>query len=97
MAAFTRAGVPDVFGAVVADLELARVERGLERRAQAVHARGGVHGADSSFVKTPRSRYSTTPTMKTMASGTAIQTLKVTQSASLRVLAIQMFANPSRM
>jgi len=97
MATFASPGVAGVFGAVIANLEQTRMQSGFERCTQAIRSRTRAHGADSfdSFENTPRSRYNTTPTMKIMAKGTAIQTLKVTQSASLRVLATQMFANPS--
>ena len=96
MTAFASPGVAGMFGAVIAYLEQARMQGGFERCTQAFYARS-THGADSldSFMITLRSRYSAMPTMKIIARGTAIQTLKATQSASLRVLATQMFANPN--
>jgi len=96
MATFAGAGVAGMFGAVIAYFEQAGMQGGFERCTKAFYARSA-HGADSldSFMNAPRTRYSAMPTMKIIARGTAIQTLKVTQSASLRVLATQMFANPN--
>ena len=82
MAAFARARVAFVLRAVVADLEQGRVQGGFECQAQALSARAGAHGADS-LDSTPRNRYSKTPTMKIIAAGRAIQTLKKAHSCSL--------------
>ena len=92
MAAFPRSRVAFVLRTVVADFEQGRVQRGFEREAKAIRARGGHEG---SLVSTPRSKYRMMPKRKTRASGNEIQTLKVTQSASLRVMATQMFTKPS--
>ena len=91
-AARGRSGMTGMFGAVVADLEQGRVQRGLERDSKAVGAR---HAHEGSLANAPRSRYRMTPNRKTMASGMEIQSLNLTQSASLRVMATQMFAKPS--
>src|SRR5690348_6868241 len=92
MAALTRAGMPDVSGAVVADLEQDRLQ-GLQGGPQPLDALRG-HEA-LSLPNRPRSVHNTTASVNTMATGGAIQTLNSTQSASLRFSATQMFTSPS--
>lgn len=94
MAAFARAGMPRVFGAVVTDVEQRRVQCMLERGAQPLDA-GCAHGVPSLANSWLRNSQTMTPSDITMPSGPAIQTLKETQSLSLRLNAIQMFATPS--
>ncbi len=91
VATFTRAGMADVPGAVVANLEQRGMQGALERRTQAVDARH----EGLSLENTPRSVHSTTANVNTMATGGAIHTLNNTQSASLRFSATQMLTRPS--
>jgi len=58
MTTFASPGVTGMFGAVIANLEQARMQSGFERCTQALHSRTRAHGADSfdAFVNTPRSR-----------------------------------------
>ena len=95
MAAFTRAGVTGMPGAVVADVELSGRERGLERGAQPGDP--VAHDAFSRENSTSRSIHAPRLNVTTMPTGPAIQTLKNTQSASLRLSATQMLATPSKM
>jgi len=92
MPAFARTCMSDVFRAVIADLEqygMQRLQRG-PQPLDAVHAHEGL-----SLANTPRSVHSTTASVNTIAMGGAIQTLKSTQSASLRFSATQMLTRPS--
>ena len=93
MAAFSRTGMPDVSGAVVTDFEQRRMQRRLQCATQALDA-FGAHDADSLW-NAPRNTHSTMASVNTMATGGAIQTLKSTQSDSLRFSATQMFTKPS--
>ena len=58
MATFAGPGVAGMFGAVIANLEQARMQSGFERCTQTLHSRTCAHGADSfdAFVNTPRNR-----------------------------------------
>ena len=96
MAAFARTGMADVFGAVVANLEQRRMQRILESGTQACDARRVTH-APFSVLTAPRNIRYPSPSVVTSANGVRIQTLKVTQSASGRFSATQMFARPKRM
>ena len=96
MATFAGTGVTDVFGTVIANLEHGRMQRLFERGAQALDARRIAH-AVFSLLTAPRSIQNNRPSVVTMAKGVSIQTLNVTQSASERFSATQMFANPKTM
>ena len=91
MATFARTGMASVLRAVIPDLQQGRVQGVFEYRPQTLDTR--IHGA--SFANMPRNSHSTTPNENTVASGTAIHTLKVTQSLSLRFSATQMLTVPS--
>lgn len=79
VAALTRAGVPRVLGAVIADVEARRPESRFERRAQSVGtlAHRGASGTSRRIQKI-------TPSVNTNASGSTTQALKVTQVDSLK-------------
>ena len=96
MATFAGTGVTDMFGTVIANLEHGRMQRLFERGAQTLDARRIAHAAFS-LLTAPRSIQNNRPSVVTMAKGVSIQTLNVTQSASERFSATQMFANPKTM
>ena len=96
MAALAGTGVTNMFGAVIANLEQGRVQRLLERGAQALDARRIGH-AVFPLLTAPRNIHINRPSVVTMANGVSLQTLNVTQSASERFRATQMFASPKAM
>jgi len=94
MATFASTRMAGMLGAVVTDLEQRRMQCVLERGAQPLDARGGIHGVGP-FLNRSRSNQKIMPNVKTRTTGKLIQTLKVTQADSLMVSATQMFAVPS--
>jgi len=95
MATFARAGVPGVLRAVVTDFERDGLQA-LQGRTQSIDARRCVHEG-LSLVKAPRMTHNTIASVTTIATMGAMTTLKRTQSASLRLSAIQIFTPPSTM
>ena len=95
MAAFARPGMAGVLRAVVADFEHHGLQA-LQGRPQAIDPRRCAHEV-LSLLKAPRMTHNTIAIVTTIATMGAMTTLKRTQSASLRLSAIQILTAPSTM